>query len=65
MTDVSASLYGPVTDWATDFDHADPEYNPNAHEIWADLREHCPVAHSRPKKDRDKGIRRQENLLSD
>jgi cytochrome P450 len=40
------SLYGPVTDWATDFDHADPEYNLHAHEIWADLRERCPVAHS-------------------
>jgi cytochrome P450 len=41
-----ASLYGPVTDWATDFDHADPEYNLHAHEIWADLRERCPVAHT-------------------
>ena len=40
------SLYGPVTDWATDFDHADPEYNPNVHEIWADLRGRCPVAHT-------------------
>ncbi len=40
------SMYGPVTDWATDFDHADPEYNLHAHEIWADLRERCPVAHS-------------------
>ena len=40
------SLYGVVADWATDFDHADPEYNPHAHEIWADLRETCPVAHS-------------------
>ncbi|MFT3851172.1 MAG: cytochrome P450 [Ilumatobacteraceae bacterium] len=38
--------FGPVTDWATDFDHADPEYNRHAHEIWADLREHCPVAHT-------------------
>lgn len=36
----------PVADWATDFDHADPEYNRNAHEIWDDLREKCPVAHS-------------------
>jgi hypothetical protein len=44
--DEPASLYGPVTDWATDFDHADPEYNPNAHEIWADLRDRCPVAHT-------------------
>jgi len=41
-----ASLYGPVTDWATDFDHADPEYNLHAHEIWADLRATCPVAHT-------------------
>ena len=40
------SVYGPVTDWATDFDHADPEYNRNAHDIWADLRGRCPVAHS-------------------
>ena len=40
------SIYGPVTDWATDFDHADPAYNRNAHQIWADLREKCPVAHS-------------------
>ena len=37
---------GPVTDWATDFDHADPAYNRNAHEIWADLRDRCPVAHT-------------------
>ncbi len=40
------SLYGPVTDWATDFDHADPEYNAHVHEIWADLRDTCPVAHT-------------------
>ncbi len=44
--DPDASMYGPVTDWATDFDHADPEYNLHAHEIWADLRERCPVAHT-------------------
>jgi cytochrome P450 len=42
-----AGIYGPVTDWATDLDHADPEYNPRAPEIWAELREAgCPVAHS-------------------
>jgi len=41
-----ASIYGPVADWATDFDHGDPEYNRHAHEIWADLRGRCPVAHS-------------------
>jgi len=41
-----AGIYGPVTDWATDFDHADPEYNAHVHEIWADLRGTCPVAHT-------------------
>jgi len=39
--------YGPVADYRTDFDHAVPEYNANAPEIWKDLREGgCPVAHS-------------------
>jgi cytochrome P450 len=33
-------------DWSSDFDHADPAYNENAHEIWDDLRGKCPVAHS-------------------
>ena len=42
-----SSMYGPVTDWATDLDHAEPEYNERAHEIWDELREGgCPVAHS-------------------
>ena len=35
-----------VTDWASDFDHADPAYNRHAHQIWDDLRSRCPVAHS-------------------
>jgi cytochrome P450 len=34
----------PVVDWATDFDHTDPAYNENAHQIWEDLRTRCPVA---------------------
>ncbi|MFN3255844.1 MAG: cytochrome P450 [Ilumatobacter sp.] len=39
--------YGPVTDFAGDFDHADPGYNPNAPQVWKELRESgCPVAHS-------------------
>ena len=39
--------YGPVDDFATDFDHGDPAYNPNAPEVWKTLREGgCPVAHS-------------------
>ena len=40
------SIYGPVTSWKTDFDHADPSYNENAHEIWSELRGTCPVAHT-------------------
>ncbi|MEO6958158.1 MAG: cytochrome P450 [Antricoccus sp.] len=36
----------PASDWATDFDHVDPRYNPNAPAIWDELRETCPVAHS-------------------
>ena len=37
----------PLSDWATDLDHADPAYNANAHAIWDELREcGCPVASS-------------------
>ncbi len=43
MTDV----YGPVSDWENDFDHAVPEYNERAHDIWAEFQASgCPVAHS-------------------
>jgi len=37
---------GPVADWATDFDHGDPAYNRDPFEIWAELRDRCPVAHT-------------------
>lgn len=41
------SMYGPVADWATDLDHADPTYNERAHEIWDELREAgCTIARS-------------------
>lgn len=43
---MSQSIYGPVTDWATDFDHADPAYNKNAPALWAELRGKCPVVHT-------------------
>ena len=37
----------PIGEWATDFNHAAPEYNANAHEIWSELRRSgCPVAHT-------------------
>jgi len=36
----------PVEDWKTDFDHTHPDYNTNVHQIWATLREECPIARS-------------------
>jgi cytochrome P450 len=42
-----AADYGPVTDYATDFDHGSAEYNAKAPEVWKELRESgCPVAHT-------------------
>ena len=42
-----ADDYGPVSDYATDFDHAVKEYNETAPQVWKELREGgCPVAHS-------------------
>jgi len=42
-----ADDYGPVTDFTTDFDHADAAFNPKAPQVWKELREGgCPVAHS-------------------
>jgi len=35
-----------VTDWATDFDHTDPQWVADPYPIWDELRETCPVAHS-------------------
>lgn len=35
-----------ITDWATEFDHTDPEYGARAPEIWDELRDRCPIAHS-------------------
>jgi hypothetical protein len=40
------SRHPPVTDWATDFDHTDPNWVANPFPIWDDLRARCPVAHS-------------------
>lgn len=36
----------PAQNWQTDWDHADPAYNEQAHQIWDDLRQTCPVAHT-------------------
>jgi cytochrome P450 len=42
----SEVVVGPVSDWATDFSHLEPEYADGAIEIWEDLRQRCPVAHT-------------------
>ena len=46
MTIVEPPADSSVTDWATDFDHTDEAYAAAAPEIWDDLRERCPVAHT-------------------
>jgi cytochrome P450 len=42
----SQVVTGPVADWATDFSHTEPEWAEHAIEIWADLRQRCPIAHT-------------------
>ena len=39
-------VVGPVADWTSDFSHLEPEYAQRAPEIWDDLRQRCPVAHT-------------------
>ncbi|HEX2575875.1 MAG TPA: cytochrome P450, partial [Aquihabitans sp.] len=36
----------PTPDWATEFDHTSDAYAAVATEVWDELRERCPVAHS-------------------
>jgi len=36
----------PVRDFATDWDHTDPQWVNNPYPIWEDLRTRCPVAHT-------------------
>jgi cytochrome P450 len=37
---------GPVTDWATDFSHMEPEWAADPYPIQDDLRQRCPIAHT-------------------
>jgi hypothetical protein len=39
-------IAGPVTDWATDFSHTEPEWAADPYPIQDDLRQRCPVAHT-------------------
>ena len=36
----------PIRSWETDFDHGHPDYAARAPEIWDELRDTCPIAHS-------------------
>jgi cytochrome P450 len=36
----------PVADWASDFDHRDPDWIEDPFRIWNELRQKCPIAHT-------------------
>jgi cytochrome P450 len=40
----SEIVTGPVSDWATDFSHLDPEWSADPYPIQDDLRQRCPIA---------------------
>jgi len=42
----SEVVTGPVSDWATDFSHAEPEWAADPYLIQDDLRQRCPIAHT-------------------
>jgi cytochrome P450 len=37
---------GPVSDWATDFSHVEPEWSADPYPIQDELRQRCPIAHT-------------------
>jgi len=39
-------ITGPVSDWATDFSHLEPEWAADPYRIQDDLRQSCPIAHT-------------------
>jgi cytochrome P450 len=39
-------ITGPVSDWATDFSHLEPEWSADPYQIQDDLRRRCPIAHT-------------------
>ncbi|MFI7479168.1 cytochrome P450 [Nonomuraea sp. NPDC049646] len=42
----SEIVTGPVSDWATDFSHLEPEWAADPYPIQDDLRRRCPIAHT-------------------
>ncbi|MFC7586064.1 hypothetical protein ACFQYP_21725 [Nonomuraea antimicrobica] len=43
---VSEIVTAPVSDWATDFSHVDPEWTADPYPIQDELRQSCPIAHT-------------------
>jgi cytochrome P450 len=43
----SEIIAGQVSDWATDFSHLEPEWSADPYPIQDDLRQRCPIAHTR------------------
>jgi cytochrome P450 len=43
----SEIIAGQVSDWATDFSHLEPEWAADPYPIQDDLRQRCPIAHTR------------------
>jgi cytochrome P450 len=39
-------ITGPVSDWATDFSHVDPQWSADPYPIQDELRQRCPIAHT-------------------
>jgi cytochrome P450 len=39
-------ITGPVSDWASDFSHLEPEWAADPYPIQDDLRQRCPIAHT-------------------
>ncbi len=42
----SEIITGPVSDWATDFSHLEPQWSADPYPIQDDLRQRCPIAHT-------------------
>ncbi|MGW6497384.1 cytochrome P450 [Nonomuraea angiospora] len=42
----SEIVTGPVSDWATDFSHLEPEWAADPYPIQDELRQRCPIAHT-------------------
>jgi cytochrome P450 len=43
----SEIVTGPVADWATDFSHLEPEWSADPYSIQDNLRQRCPIAHTK------------------